>query len=152
MSNGLAFRYINVLAFSNISIFNLIPPVSSFCLHLLYENRQTKIQSAKFPQYVQIPYDKIASPIIVSNRLLRHTPAFAIRMGVASLIFFKLPGRRELNLMCAKQRFHDCIQIHIHSASALLIKAAPRRADKIYRLKSRINYTYVSRCLAQRVQ
>ncbi len=44
------------------------------------------------------------------------------------------------------------IQWHLGVKPAVDLELAEERASLSYFLKSRINYTYVSRCLAQRVQ
>ena len=102
-------------------------------VRLFHKNRQIKIQSAKLPQYVQIAYDKITAPIIVSNCLFGRTPLLAVRMRVTLFICVKLLGRRELKLLYIEQRVDDGIQIHIDSAPARRIEAAFRRIDKIHR-------------------
>lgn len=105
---------------------------SSFLIFSLHNYRQIKIQSTKLPQYIQITYDKITTPIIVSNRLFSHTPPFAVRMRIALFICIKFLGWEDLTLVCSKQRVNDSVQIHFHSASTLRIKATFRWNDIIH--------------------
>lgn len=138
------FLLLFILFFLTFSSFHLLCPIFilpgniSLLLNtsnenLRSQNRQFKIQSAKLPQDIQIAYDKMTIPIIVSNRLFRHAPPFAIRMRRAFFISLQFLCGRNLKLVCGKQRVNDRVQIFLHCPFTLRIKAAIRRINKVNR-------------------